>query len=845
MEDSFYPHILDILHGTIREAGGNEVFFRGRTDDVLRVAEVDVLARGSADAVPAILQDLRYGDVVIHNHPSGILQPSQPDLEIASRLGAMGVGFFIINNAADAVYRVVEPFRPKEHVLLEPEEIARILGAGGSIAEALPGYEDRPEQLRMALTCGEAFNQDQLASIEAGTGTGKSLAYLVPAILWAQAHEERVVISTNTINLQEQLIRKDIPFLQRTLGIGFRAVLVKGRSNYVCKRKLETAGSEPGLFDGENRGELAAIREWTESTGDGSREDLSFVPKSEVWEEVCCEADQCSRTKCPHYNNCFLFKARRLAAQADLLVVNHALLLTDLVVRQQTENYSSTAVLPPYNRLVLDEAHHLEDVATSHFTGRTTRYGFARVLNRLRHPRKVDQGLLPRLLRDIGKELPDSFDTLYRDLHERIEFLLSNRQALLDQAVRTLEQAGEDLAGACGMQVEPGREARQRILEPLRKTAAWQETATRLKDLAADTSAMASGVKSLLKKCEEMPESVQDKLASPLVDLQGIIGRLELLSDTLLHFLHGGEDACVWFEASFRRVGRGQSLVTHLCNAPLEVAESLHRSLYARFKTVILTSATLTVDRKFDYFTQRVGLNHAEPGRLNTLLLASPFDYEKQALLAIPTDVPEPNRPGYAEAVRDLTEEALRLSGGRSFVLFTAYSLLSRIHGELAPVLQATGLPCLKQGEDARHRLLKQFAAEEASILFGTDSFWEGVDVPGRALEQVVIARLPFKVPTEPVQEARAEAIERRGGNPFMEMTVPQAVLKFKQGFGRLIRNRTDRGVVLILDSRVVSKRYGKLFLRSLPEARQVISGRGRVMTDIRQFFAQEENPVE
>jgi len=278
-----------------------------------------------------------------------------------------------------------------------------------------------------------------------------------------------------------------------------------------------------------------------------------------------------------------------------------------------------------------------------------------------------------------------------------------------------------------------------------------------------------------------------------------------------------------------------------LCQAPLEVAASLNKALYQRFRSLIMTSATLTVAGAFGYFHSRVGLDRVEPGRLIELTLDSPFDYQQQALVAIPTDLPEPGKPGFNEAVRDAVEKALLCSQGRSFVLFTSYALLRQVHDEVAPILEAQRLRCLRQGEENRHRLLKRFAADETSILFGTDSFWEGVDVPGRSLEQVIIARLPFRVPTEPVLEARSQAIEQRGGNPFMEYTVPQAVIRFKQGFGRLIRHRNDRGVVLILDTRVVKKAYGKMFLRSLPPARIVQGVSDEVFTAVGQFFIDGE----
>ncbi|MCF6266536.1 MAG: helicase [Desulfuromusa sp.] len=831
------PDSIDQLRYTIKEASGNEVFVLGQTDAERRIVQVEVLARGSESSVPAILQTCSYGDVVIHNHPSGDLQPSAADIEVASQFGSLGVGFYIVNNRVDDLYRVVEAFAEKNIEKLELKQIAELLGAGGVIAAKLPDYEDRPEQLRMAFVVAEAFNQGQLAVIEAGTGTGKSLAYLVPALLWARANQERVVISTRTINLQEQLIRKDLPFLKRATGIEFYAVLVKGRSNYFCRRRGETAGRELGLFDQQQVEELQQIIQWAETTGDGSKEDLSFIPGYQAWEEVCCEADQCARVCCQHYSRCFFHKARRQAARADILVVNHALLLSDLALRQQTDNYSATAVLPPFERVILDEAHHLEDIATSYFSSQLTRFTFSRVLNRLRHPRKLNQGLLPRFLDQLSQKLPDSLDDLYRTLHGEIEALLNKRQQLFDLAVDEMQSIAEELPDFLGKQVSSKFELKHRILPDFMQTPIWQKLCERVEHLRVGCFELAQGIAGLLRAAEILPEVVAEKVNPSLVDLRGIASRLEGIAVDLASFQTVEKNSCVWVEIRAGRIGRQKGLITSLCQAPLEVAESLNQALYQRFQSLIMTSATLTVAGAFGYFHSRVGLDLVEPNRLVELTLDSPFDYQQQALVAIPTDLPEPGKPGFGEAIRDAVEKALLCSQGRSFVLFTSYALLRQVHEELAPGLEAQRLRCLRQGEENRHQLLKRFAEDERSILFGTDSFWEGVDVPGRSLEQVIIARLPFRVPSEPVLEARAQVIEQRGGDPFMEYTVPQAVIRFKQGFGRLIRHRNDRGVVLILDTRVVKRGYGRMFLRSLPPARVIRGHSDDVFTEIGQFF--------
>lgn len=837
MKRAFSESACRRVQEEIRRAGGNEVFSLGHTDSDLVVTEVEVVARGSRDAVPALLSGCEYGDVVIHNHPCGNLEPSSADLEVAGHLASLGVGFYIVDNSVENVYKVVDAFSRKSQCRISAEEIATVLDREGTIAAILSGFEERPEQLRMAFLVNEAFNRHRLALVEAGTGTGKSLAYLVPALLWAEKNRQRVVVSTNTINLQEQLIGKDIPFLQRAVQSDCKAVLVKGRNQYLCLRRTDIARSEPGLFDHEKSAELDMIGQWADETEDGSLGELSFLPSAQLWEEVCCEYDQCLRIRCPYFKRCFFHKARREAARADILVTNHALLMTDLAIRSQTGNYSSSAILPPFKHLILDEAHHLEDVATSFFSTQATRFAFARVLNRLCHPRKREKGLLPRLLIRLGNVLPASEDQLFSRLHGLIQSLLSRREEILLQTIEGLENIAATTATFSGYEIRDLQEHKQRLTKEFRDSHQWILISEKVGLMRDTVSRYGKDLHELLTACDALEEGLHDSLASFWVDLAAVTGRVEKLAADLALFMAEDEKNCAWIEISQGGLGRSKGFVCRLCTAPLGVAEILKESFFDRLETVILTSATLAVGRSFSYLKERLGLSSLTPDRLLELQLFSPFDFQRQALVAVPEDIPEPAAGGYADALAAICEKAALAADGRSLILFTAYALLAKVYAETSPLLAARGYRCLKQGQDSRHRLLKTFVDDPTSVLFATDSFWEGVDVPGRSLEQLIITRLPFRVPTDPIIQSRAEAIERAGGDPFRDYTIPQAVIRFKQGFGRLIRNHSDRGVVLILDSRVVNKGYGKIFLQSLPEPRLVIGPLKDVFEEIDRFF--------
>ncbi|MBM3803094.1 MAG: DEAD/DEAH box helicase [Acidimicrobiia bacterium] len=825
------------LRDTIRDARGNEVFFLAKLDEHGVVVEVTPLARGNESAVPALLQVTSPGDVVIHNHPSGHLTPSPADVSLASEYGNQGVGFYIINNAADRLYVVVEAFKRQQRQLLDPNQLALEVSPKGRIAQRLQGFESRREQQRMLHAVATAFNESKIALIEAGTGTGKSLAYLLPAIHWAVQNKQRVVISTNTINLQEQLMHKDLPLLQQALDLKFKPVLVKGRQNYVCLSKVEALEKEGDyLIETDERTELKVILEWSHRTAEGSRSDLNILPRFSVWEKVACESDNCTRIRCDHYNKCFFYNARREAASADLLIVNHHLLFSDVAVRGDTGRYNEAAILPPYANVILDEAHNVEDVATDYFGTQIAKLGLLRLLARfysLREREKVkEKGLLPHLLarlQSLEKKIePGTYSKIYGHVQNR---MITQRENLVHTAAQTFD----DLAAWLCSTAETGAEQKVRFTPKVRERPEWKGMVLpAVQNLIREMGEFHQQLLLLEGWLESLDEAAADSLLSLTVELNALIDRLESAAATLGEIFGDADGSRVrWIEMTPSRMGQRITLK----QAPVNVAELMRERLFDKLQTVVLTSATLTTESRFDYVKGRLGLDQVKATRLLECVLTSSFDYSRQVILGIPQDIPSPNDGNFAAELGRLVLESIRISEGRALVLFTSYALLRRIHQELAATLESAGIRALVQGEGPRHRLTGAFKQDKTSVLFATDSFWEGVDVVGEALENVILTKLPFSVPKEPVVEARVEAIEQAGGNPFLEYSVPQAVIKFKQGFGRLIRSRTDRGSIMIFDRRVVDKTYGKVFLRSLPTCRLVQGKSRHVFNEVKQFF--------
>ena len=827
------PKAAAAIRTSIRLHGGNEVCFVATIDEEGVIQTARKVAAGDVQSVLALPGVAERGEVLVHNHPSGELTPSDADMEVAYRLHGNGVAFAIVDNDATRVYFVTEVPRGKQLVPVDVDVVDVTLGPYGLIAQAMRqvhgarDYEDRPSQRAMAGEVTVAFNEGGVALLEAGTGVGKSLGYLVPALRWAAANKERTIVSTNTITLQEQLVAKDLPFLQRALtDQPVRFALLKGWRNYLCLMRLEQAsGAGAALFDDNLSGEVEQLVEWSQRTQDGSLADLPTPPRSDVWDEVSAEPDLCGRLKCAYYDKCFLFKARREAADADVVVVNHHLLMSDVAVRRQAQNWDDAAVLPAYKRLVVDEGHHLEDAAAAHLGSSITRRALSRLFGRLERRGK---GLLPAL----AARLAGKNDLLSVASHDLVKERLFSSAVTARDRVHLLFEL---LTAVLEMQGTPV----MRLTAEFQQHDLWRNGIEgTLKELLTEIDALGVGLKTVRDRLET-DEKRAEEMAPLLNEVRAVMRRLQSAGDALAKALMtpaDGPPVVRWMEFQGKPTGSDRNVAVHC--VPLDLAPVLREDLFERVETAVITSATLSTHGGFAFLEQRLGIDDAKRTK-RTAVFPSPFDYPSQAMLVVPTDLPAPNEDARAHfaAVSRHLRDLMAASDGGLFALFTSHRDVREMAEWLRGAGEGAGWPLLVHGEEPRDVLLQRFRDSGRAVLLGTATFWEGVDVPGDALRGLLIAKLPFRVPTEPMVAAQCEAIEARGGNPFGEFMLPHASLRLKQGFGRLIRTGTDAGVVVLSDPRVVIKRYGRELLDGLPPAERLVGPWGEIRGEVSKFY--------
>jgi len=678
--------------------------------------------------------------------------------------------------------------------------IQEVFAPGGLISQSFGGFEDRPQQLQMAGAVRQALCDGRHLVVEAGTGVGKSFAYLVPAIELVCRGAGQLLISTFTITLQEQLINKDIPFLMDCLPCSFTAALAKGRGNYLCKRRLEFAMRKQKFLFGSSDAELMMINDWAGRTKDGSTSDLPFMPGSHTWDAVNSEHGNCRGHKCPHFQDCLYQRSRRQLEKADIIVANHALLFSDLVLKEE-----GASVLPVYKSVIIDEAQNIEHVAEEQFGVDISNRRIKFLLDGLYNPR-IHKGLLAYTPNDVVIGMVGQIAKEMKNFFERIN--------------NWFQQTKEQTNGRCYANFVD------------------DTISGHFKNLASE-----------LAKRAKQTEDVDEKL-----EVLRFVNRCRLLAEELDHFfLQDRPDYVYWVETpdessrpgrySGARPVRNSCDISHgarspkadisLMSAPINVGPDVKRCLFDKYDSLILTSATLstsTISKSsgFEFFAGRIGL-----GDFDSLKLGSPFDYKEQVTLYIEKDLPNPNDPEFIEAAAQTIKKYVLQTKGRAFVLFTSYEMLEAIAGKTADWLASNKLELLQQNRTPggldRSKLLQHFKTKGNCVLFGTDSFWQGVDVPGVALGNVIIVRLPFGVPDKPLIAGRLERIKEDGGNPFYDYQLPSAIIKFKQGFGRLIRTKTDTGIVVVLDSRIINKPYGRQFLDAIPECKmQIVASASR-----------------
>ena len=805
IRDRFSEESLQTIKKYLEEHNNKSMIFKATFDEDEKIQKPFFLSLYKKKSFEETLTKVGKNEVVIRTTKPNQLYPSDMELELSEELYTRrNIAYCLLSSDLDDFYFVQDIDR----IFLEEIDIENYFAKDGILAKEIKGFEYRQEQEEMAQYIQDAINEDRKIIVEAGTGTGKTLAYLIPSIKWAVTNKKKVIIATNTINLQEQLLLKDIPLAKSIIKDEFSYVLVKGRNNYVCKRLFNelVLGKSIDIetFSMEAREQIEYILKWGNKTKTGDKAELPFEVYPDVWELVQSTTELCLGKKCPYRKECFYMKTRMEKMEADILISNHHVFFADLNVRAETDFDSEYLILPRYDMVIFDEAHNVESVARSYFSVEVSKISFTRLLNRIyqkKNKRKKEKSALIRVEDTIDeKDLEDSQQYIYllNTLKEEISILQNIGDEYFDEIRKIYETNTE---APIRKSLNNFEMTKSRFLETLRdKKDIFQ---SKLADFLT-----------LMMSFNNVIDEEKDKNPE-VINFNNHLKMFKTYIDSF-KFINSFEDDnyIYWLDINSKRTN------VVLTATPLNIAKKLSSVLFDNLDRLIFASATIVANGNFDYFKKSLGLDEED---CIECIIKSPFNYDEQMSVYIPTDIQDSeNINAFVTDASKFILDILLKTNGKAFILFTSYTMLNQIYYSISKKLIDKGFEVFLHGDKPRSQLIKEFKEAENPILFGTTSFWEGVDVQGENLSNVIITKLPFLVPTDPVVSAISKKIEEDGGNSFMDFQLPEAIIKFKQGVGRLIRKKTDSGNIFILDNRILKKRYGSLFINALPSQKNI-----------------------
>ena len=805
IKDRFSEESLQTIKKYLEEQNNKSMIFKATFDEDELIQEPFFLSLYKKKSFEETLTKVARNEVVIRTTKPNQLYPSDMELELSEELYTRrNIAYCLLSSDLDDFYFVQDIDR----IFLEEIDIENYFAKDGILAKEIKGFEYRQEQEEMAQYIQDAINEDRKIIVEAGTGTGKTLAYLIPAIKWAVTNKKKVIIATNTINLQEQLLLKDIPLAKSIIKDEFSYVLVKGRNNYVCKRLFNELALGKSIdietFSMEAREQIEYILKWGNKTKTGDKAELPFEVYPDVWELVQSTTELCLGKKCPYRKECFYMKTRMEKMEADILISNHHVFFADLNVRAETDFDSEYLILPRYDMVIFDEAHNIESVARSYFSVEVSKISFTRLLNRIyqrKNKKKKEKSALIRVEDTVDeKNLEDSEQYIYllNTLKEEISILQNIGDEYFDEIRKIYETNTE---APIKKSLNNFEMTKSRFLENLReKKDIFQ---TKLADFL-----------NLMMIFNNVIDEEKDKNPE-VINFNNHLKMFKAYIDSF-KFINSFEDDnyIYWLDINSKRTN------VILTATPLNIAQKLSTVLFDNLDRLVFASATIVVNGNFDYFKKSLGLDEED---CIEAIIKSPFDYDEQMSVYIPSDIQDSeNINAFVSDASKFILNILLKTNGKAFILFTSYTMLNQIYYSISKKLKDKGFEVFLHGDKPRSQIIKEFKEAENPILFGTTSFWEGVDVQGENLSNVIITKLPFLVPTDPVVSAISKKIEEDGGNSFTDFQLPEAIIKFKQGVGRLIRKKTDSGNIFILDNRILKKRYGSLFINALPSQKNI-----------------------